>query len=439
MLSLSRQSVRLPSRPGVYLFKGEAEEVMYVGKSINIRERVKSHIVSKGTKARRMVAASTQVEAIPVFSELDALLLESQLIREYLPRFNSASRDDKHPLYIKVTASDAFPKVLTSRREDEKSSRYFGPFPASSTVRTVLRQIRKVFPYCSQKSISRRGCFYSNIGLCNPCPDEILNIKNPKLKMELKKEYSNNIRRILLLLSGRKSVLEDRLKLQMGILSKAEKFEEAGLIRDQITRLNYITQPYTKTGAYLENPYLVEDLRSVELKAIKSVLKPYFNQLKLPKRIECFDVAHISGEDATCSLVTFINGEPEKNLYRRFRIKFGKTSDDLVMLSEAFGRRLNHLSDWGTPDLVLVDGGKGQVGVLRQVLKSRHLDIPMVGLAKRFEEVVVPLKQNRFVGIRLGRDNPALKILQRLRDEAHRFARAYHFKLRLESLGLDMD
>ena len=436
MLSLIKQAVRLPSVPGVYLFKSELCEVLYVGKSINIRERVKSHIASKGTKAIKMVTASKRVEGIEVACELESLLLESQLIRKYLPKFNSASRDDKHPLYIKVTGDD-FPKILTSRKEDDKGSCYFGPFPASHTVRQVLRQIRKVFPYCSQKNIGKRGCFYSHIGLCDPCPNDISKVKSQMLRVKLKNEYKKNIRKILLLLSGRMKPLDERLGREMRVLSKAWKFEEAQLIRDQISRLNYITQPHTKAGAYLENPNLLEDLRSAELKALKNLLKPYFNQLKYLNRIECFDVAHISGVAASCSLVTFVNGESEKNFYRRFKIMSGSSRDDLAMLSEALIRRLGHLGDWGRPDLILVDGGQGQVGACRKVISLQGIDIPVIGLAKRFEEIVVPMEgKNRFLSLRLKRDDPALKLLQRLRDEAHRFARSYHFKLRMKSLGV---
>jgi excinuclease ABC subunit C len=179
------------------------------------------------------------------------------------------------------------------------------------------------------------------------------------------------------------------------------------------------------------------EAREIEVKTLQSLLRHYTNYRKKIKRIECFDVAHISGYAASCSLVTFINGEPEKNLYRRFKIKTAK-NNDFAMLYEAVLRRLKHISEWGKPDLILVDGGKGQVSAAMTALSEAGIKIPVVGLAKRNEEIVIPVSKDilgwHYKVLRLGIDNPAVQLLQRLRDEAHRFARAYHFKLRLKQL-----
>lgn len=426
MSDLAKQAESLPTLAGVYMFTDTDGHVLYVGKSINVRDRVVSHLHASATKSQN-IQESAAVSAIPVASELEALLLEAELIKKHLPKYNAAAKDDKHPLYIKITTGEKFPKITTSRKEDQsyQRARYFGPFPASTTVRQMLAQIRKIFPYCAQKN-DRKPCFYSHLGLCNPCPGEIGTDK---------KEYMKNIKKILLLLSGKTRTLQKKLAAEMKREAAGQNFEKAAEIRNQLQKLTYITAPYTSTQEYLANPNLVWDIHQEETKTLYRILKPYFENLSLPERIECFDVSHTGGESATCSLVTFINGEPEKNLYRRFKIYGLKTRDDTAMLNQTVMRRAEHFQDWGKPDLVVVDGGKGQTSAAKQALANADSNIPVIGLAKRFEEVVIPRPfPENFKIIRLPRNNPGLKLLQRVRDEAHRFARAYHFKLRLKEL-----
>ena len=219
---------------------------------------------------------------------------------------------------------------------------------------------------------------------------------------------------------------------EMKAAALRQDFEAAAELRDQLRKIVYITKPYEKAAAYLENPHLVADIRTEESRILRKALLPYYPQLKTLSRIECLDVAHTGAKITTCSLVTFVDGEPEKNFYRRFRIKTVKKVDDYASLKEALSRRLNHLEDWGTPDLIVIDGGKGQVSTSLEVLRQHK--IPVIGLAKRFEEIVIPLPNNKFKSLRLGYRNLGTQLLQRLRDEAHRFARSYHFKLRLKDL-----
>lgn len=432
--TLQNQKENLIKTPGVYLFEDARGEIIYIGKSINVRERVNSHIHAVGTKSQTITQEAVTIRAIPVFSELEALLLEAVLIKKHLPRYNAAARDDKHPLYIKITTRDEFPKITTARKEDDPKARYFGPFPSSSTVKSVLRQIRKVFPYCAQKRVGKNACFYAHIGLCGPCPSEIAQIADPEEKLRQIALYKSNIRKIVTLLSGKTKRLEKQLLGDMKAAVLSQNFEEAARIRDQQRQMAYITRPYQKTQAYLENPNLVADIRQGELKTLRDVLSPYYSLPPTISRLECYDVAHTGGEATTCSLVTFVGGEPEKNLYRRFKIKHVNQIDDYASLQETLKRRLNHLDDWGKPDIIVVDGGKGQVSATQQVLKEHGISIPLIGLAKRLEEIVIPLPDGDFKVLLLGKGNPGVKLLQRMRDEAHRFARSYHFKLRLKEL-----
>lgn len=432
MISLRQQASKLPMAPGVYIFKNSQGRALYVGKSTNVRERIFSHLASKGEKEQAMAGESATVESITVGSELEALLLEAELIKQYLPRYNSRSKDDKHALYIKITKSKEFPKVFTSRKEDDPKAVYFGPFPSSSTVRRVLKMIRKVFPFCQQPVASKRPCLYSHLGLCNPCPSEIIQTQGLKLRRRLKRDYRSNLANIARLLSGKQKLLKGKLKREMTKAVRGENFEIAARIRDQLVGLEYITTPYKSPREYLENPNLIEDIRKGEMDALYELLGKSL-RMKYPSRVECFDISHLGGKAATASLVAFVNGEPEKSLYRKFKIHRGKTMDDFAMIKETVGRRLNHLKDWGEPALLIVDGGKGQVSAARSALAEKGIELPIVGLAKRLEEVIIP-KSFGFYTVRLGQDNPALHLLQRARDEAHRFARKYHFQLRMHEL-----
>ena len=442
---LLKQAKEADKSPGVYIFKNKSGEVIYVGKSISVRERLLSHIVARGGKSQDIVRNAVEVSIIPVLSELESLLVEAQLIKKHLPRYNVSAKDDKHPLYIKITTEE-FPKITTSRNDGERKARYFGPFPSSSTVKQVLRQIRHTFPYCSQKRLTKRPCLYSHLGLCAPCPNKINGVSDLDSRLELTKKYKSSIRKILLLLSGKTKRLEKSMLGEMKAAALRQDFEAAAELRDQLRKIVYITKPYEKAAAYLENPHLVADIRTEESRILRKALLPYYPQLKTLSRIECLDVAHTGGKSTTCSLVTFVDGEPEKNFYRRFRIKTVKKVDDYASLKEALSRRLNHLEDWGTPDLIVIDGGKGQVTTAVETLhlhsrgenistpREWTLEIPVIGLAKRFEEIVIPLPNNKFKSLRLGYRNRGTQLLQRLRDEAHRFARSYHFKLRLKNL-----
>lgn len=433
MKKLKLQLKNLPKSPGVYIFKGVRGKPVYVGKSTNVRERVKSHLSADGPKAKAILEASFWVESIPVKYELEALLLEAALIKKHKPIFNSRAKDDKHPLYIKITKDKSFSIITTSRREAEKGATYYGPFPSSRIVREVLRQIRKVFPFHSQK-VGKKPCFWSHLGLCRPCPAEILTVKDKKEHQRRKRAYQQNIKNITKILSGKTEALKKHLRKEMEKYAKEEDFEGAAARRDQLAQLAYITTPYRPATAYLENPNLLADIREKEIKELFEHLKNEAGVGVPPKRIECYDISHLQGDNPTASMVTFVEGEPEKNLYRHFRIRGEGTKDDFSMMKEVVKRRLGHLDDWGKPDLIVVDGGKPQLKAAMIALREADFDIQTIALAKREEEVIV-LTNGNFKTLRLPRNSAALKLLQRIRDEAHRFARSHHLKLRLKSLG----
>jgi excinuclease ABC subunit C len=323
-------------------------------------------------------------------------------------------------LYIKIT-KEKYPRVLTARKIDldkDKGSVYFGPYPSSQNVNSVLRIVRKIFPFCDHK-LAKRACIRYQIGLCKPCPNVIESENDPTQKAKTYSEYLNNIKMIKRILSRKSSLVKNALVKRMSKLSKNENYEEAIMIREQIRKLEYIQQPINKETSFIENPNLIEDIRKDEsINLEKIIYKITKNKLNII-RIECFDIAHISGEFTTASMVTFIAGEPVKELYRRFKIRNNKKADDLEAMREVARMRMKHLKDWGKPDLIIVDGGKTQINAFKKYIK----DIEVLGIAKGTQKLIVANKAYDISRLK------AYNLIRRIDDEAHRFARRYHHLL----------
>ena len=423
---------KIPETPGVYIFL-KGKDALYIGKAINLRSRLSSYLITNiGPKTASMIRESDNLSYIKVSSELEALLLEAALIRGKQPVYNTVSKDDKHPLYIKITKED-YPRVITARKSDIKkgAKTSFGPFPSSNNVRSVVKMLRRIIPFSDHK-LGKKPCIYSQIGLCNPCPSQIEGSGYAN-KDELRGLYKKNIRMLTSILSGRSKAVIASLYKEMKVYSQKLKYERAAEIKSKIERLEYITQPITPASSFIENPNLAEDIYELESSELRKLLSKYIGHLPKLKRIECYDVAHLAGTKQTASMVTFIGGEPEKHLYRHFRIKSTKKADDITSLSEVAKRRHKALGSWGRPDLILVDGGKAQVAVFKEIFSKDG--IPVVGLAKRLETLIIPFPKGvmaNFAQVRVR--PPALNLVQRIRDEAHRFARRYHHLLLKKSL-----
>ncbi len=414
----------LPETAGVYVYFKDAE-VIYIGKAINLRRRISSYFdLDLEPKTDRMISSANYLSFIQVESELESLLLEARLIRKYMPRYNIAAKDDKHPLYIRIT-KESFPRIVTARKiaENDKNIAFYGPFPSGANVKSVLKLIRRIFPYSDHK-IGARPCLYSHIGLCNPCPSEIVHSTQYKV---LKKTYLKNIKHIKSILDGNIVKLSKSLEKEMNVLSKAQDYEGAAALRNKIAQLEYITSPQMPTEFYMENPNLYEDNRHKETNQLKNLLAQKNVNLRKLARIECFDIAHLAGTYVTASMVTFIDAEANKNFYRHFKIKTAKGGDDYAALREVAKRRAKHFTDWGKPDLIIVDGGAGQVNAFTSLLYSIKADMPVVGIAKHPDRLIVGNEKIKLEGA-------ALNLVSRMRDEAHRFARRYHHSLIFKSI-----
>lgn len=391
--------LKIPESAGVYTFWKNNTPV-YIGKAVNLKSRLNSYLaLNLGVKTSQMMNEANSVTHIQVTSELEALLLESSLIKRYKPKYNIVLKDDKHALYIVIT-KEKFPRVLTSRKFGN-----YGPFPNSTNVKTILKMLRKIFPYSDHK-LGKKPCFYSHIGLCNPCPNIALN--NIK--------YMQNIRNIKLVLSRKFNLVRKNLEKEMKNLSKLEKYEEAKIAREKIKALDYITQQKIDTQKFLENPNLTEDIRREELENLSQITK-----IKNLNRIECYDVAHLSGSLPTASMVVAIDGNMENSQYRHFKIKQSKGNSDYDSMREIAKRRITNLDKWAKPDLIIVDGGLGQVKAFHEIYKI--CNIPVVGIAKHPDRLIFS------DGVKIKLTGLSLQLVSRVRDEAHRFARRYHHLL----------
>jgi excinuclease ABC subunit C len=401
----------LPHKPGVYIYHDDKGRVIYVGKAIDLYHRVSSYFNTgdHDPKTSALVSEIRSVETIIVESELEALILEANLIKRYLPQFNVRLTDDKDYLYIKITKED-FPRVLTARKHELSDSlKDFGPFPSSRTVKSTLKALRRVFPWCQIGKYTGRACFYHHLNLCpGPCVGKIS-----------KEDYMKNIKSLSKLLDGKKDQLMEELISEMDQASQNQDFEEAGRVKRILDGITYLTQS-NRTQAYLENPNFLEDQRTLALQALQKAL----NLKEIPARIEGYDISNIQGHESTGSMVVLTNGEIDKSQYRKFKIKMTGRPNDVGMHREMMRRRLRH-PEWPLPDVFIIDGGQGQINGVLEELKAKSIDKPIFGLAKRMEWLYSP--SGRI--IKLPKSNPASLLVQKLRNEAHRFAITYHRKL----------
>lgn len=413
---------QIESATGVYLFK-KKKQIIYIGKSINIKARIKSHFenAKKDIKERKIIENFDTIETIKTNYEFNALILESKLINKYKPFYNARWRDDKSYLYIKITKDKNYPKIFISRKEKLQNSIYFGPYPSVKNVEYILKQIRKIFPYCTQNKLGKKACFYSKINLCNPCPSEIAQTSDINLKKELIKQYKKNIYFIKQILQGKNHIIERRLLKDIQDFSNNNDFENALTLRNKLILFQKLI-----LQQIFSNTDYDPTVNFGFLKDLSNVFNKYFKNLKNLNRIECYDISNISFQYSTASMVVAINGELDKSKYKKFKIKRKDNHSDLFMLEEVLNRRFQN--KWQLPNLIIVDGGTPQVITALKILKKNNMNIPLIGLAKNPNRIVIGVEG--LPSIKNLISNPIFRILILLRDESHRFAKKYHIYLR---------
>jgi excinuclease ABC subunit C len=398
-MGLKEKIKNLPLSCGVYLMKDKKGKVLYVGKAANLRKRVTSHFYKNQFLPNKelLIRDIADIEYIICESEAKALILESWLIKEKRPKYNISLRDDKSFPLVEVTHED-FPRISITRKK-KKAHTYFGPYPQAKDLKEALQLIRHIFGFRTCKSLPKKECLYFHLSLCpGPCIGRIS-----------KREYAKTVKIISLLLEGKRKDLIKVLKTKMNKAALKFKFEEASNARDKLIA---VTSLY---GIRREYQQLL-------------LLKEALNLKDVPSRIEAIDISNIHAKQATGSVVVFENGVPLKSEYRRYKIK-GKALDDVGMITEVIDRRIQsrRLNKERLSDLIIVDGGLSQANAAKKVLSKYRLTIPVIGIAKKKEEIWFPFSSK---ALKLGLNSPGLQVIQRLRNEAHRFAHKYHLYLR---------
>lgn len=417
-MSLDSKLQALPRSPGVYLFKSRQGEVIYVGKAKSLRRRVSSYFSKQpDLKTKVLLSRLADIDYIVVGSETDALLLEADLIKKYHPRYNILMRDDKSYPFLKLTIKEEWPRLLLVRRKEKDQALYFGRYDGAM-ARDIIRLVKKLFPirWCKDSPLNSRPqpCLYFRIGACAaPCTGRAG-----------REEYLAMIKGIRLFLEGKFAGALAKLQEEMARASAGQEYEKAAAIRDRIGSLNKLLEMRALEKA--PGPRLLSEVHD---------LRDRLNLSVLPMRIEAFDISNISGSNIVGAMAVFYGGTPLKSDYRRFKIRTvtGKPND-VAALAEVVKRRygLSLAKKLPVPDLVLIDGGIGQVNAAAAALNRLSLDrLPVIGLAKREEELFFP-GRNR--GVNLPAGSPALHLLQRLRDEVHRFAITYHRQKRSQGI-----
>ena len=425
------QKVRtFPQTPGVYLMKDGNDGVIYIGKAKRLRSRA-SHYFTKEAKTnsrtRELVKHIEDIDFIPAQSEVEAIFMESRLIKDIQPRFNVDLKDDKSFPYLQIRTREEFPRVEFTRNPRRKGVRLYGPFTSAKGLRAAVQVLQRVLQFrtCTLDIKSNddrwrwfRPCILHSIRQCTaPC--------NFRVSRD---DYRKQIRKLIMVLEGKKSKLFREMQQQMQEASTQLQFEKAARIRDEIAALQKLElrgDPKTDTQTHV---FPIDPKKG--LVGLRKVLK----LAKTPRTIEGFDIAHLSGSDTVASLVAFHDGLPFKQGYRRFKIKSVEGVDDFASMREVVTRRFKRLHEEGSPfpDILLIDGGKGQLNAAIDAFNSLRITPPtLISLAKQEEEIFRPGESE---SIKLSRHSAALRLLQYVRDESHRFAQHYHHTLRRRRL-----
>ncbi len=425
----------IPHETGVYIMKDASGDILYIGKANDLAKRVANYFNPNKTDAmdRTLVPLIRSIDYVLCESERESLLLEQRLIKENQPFFNVDWKDDKSYPYLKITTGEDFPRMFTTRRRVKDGGSYFGPFPKVTPLRGLLRYLwrLKLFPlrpcrwdFSTTKPLDKRkisACLYYHTKECPaPCAGRIS-----------KKDYGDLVERAVLFFKGRHKDLREEFEREMKAASERLDYELAARMRDGAAvlaqmgeRVRVRAVAADDVGGHVARTQMVTALQ----KAL-ALASP-------PVHVECFDISHFQGQQTVGSMVCFAGGKPNRDHYRKFRLSDAAGIDDFKCMKETVFRRYKRLRDEkaSLPDLILIDGGKGQLSAAQEAMAELKLKVPMASLAKRIEEIFLPGRSESIV---LDLGDPALRLLQQLRDEAHRFGVTYHRLLRGKKLFED--
>ncbi len=434
---LNEKLKELPTKPGVYFHKDASGKIIYVGKAAVLRNRVRQYFQkSRGRdpKTEALVAEIADVDWMVVESEMEALFLEAEMIRRYMPQYNILLRDDKSMTYIRIDYDSDYPTVSTTRRPLDDGAKYFGPYLSTTSVRQALKLLRRIFPYATKRTPNqKRATLYYHLKL-DP------GLEEGKTSLE---DYRANLRKLISVIQGKRTSVIRDIERDMKTAAKDADFELAAKLRNQLFALqNLNRQVVFSDKEFLD---ISKDHALNELVDILSLDK-------FPQRIEGYDISHMQGTDVVASMVVFTNGVSNKGEYRKFKTKKNH-NNDFYNMNETLKRRLSekNIKAWGKPNLVLIDGGKGQLDAAIQARDESGCEkIPFIGLAKREEQIVIEKSRSNiqlniealrklggfmsesddFILVNVPHNTNVVKLLQRIRDESHRFAVSYHSVLK---------
>jgi excinuclease ABC subunit C len=431
-LAKARQ-LNIPSSSGCYFYYNRVGKIIYVGKAVNLKSRVLSYWLKSANHSsakQKMLAEIIKISWEETDSEIEALLLEANLIKKHQPYYNIMLRDDKRHVYIKISTEDEIPGVFITRTID-KAGKYFGPFIKSESVKQVLKIIRKIWPYCTMRKTGDKPCFFYQISRCTGVCGQMISVKEYQQKI---------IRPITLFLEGKKQAIVQELSNEQKAQEKVGNLAEAGKIAFYLKHMDNVLK--SSNILSLADKYVADVIELAKLLSLP----------KIPRRIEGYDISNIFGQDAVGSMVVFIEGEAEKSSYRKFKIKDevnykGDTDMLRQVLERRFARAANvpnskfqipnskKIDQWPLPDLIVIDGGRGQLNVASKILHDYNLNIPVLAISKgdglrssRAHDKLFFPGQSEPLELPLA--SPALHLIKRVRDEAHRFAIGYHRVLR---------
>ncbi len=422
----------LPNSPGVYFHKSKIGEIIYVGKAAVLKNRVRQYFQDSrlhDAKTDALVVEIEDTDWIEVESEIDALFLESEMIKRYKPRYNILLRDDKSQIYVRINMKDVYPHVSTTRQPLDDGAEYFGPYYNGWAVKKALRYLRRSFPYSTHVTLPKRVCLQYHLGLCP-------GVEEHKTGSS---DYKATLRKLIMYLRGERKLLIRQLESEMKVAAAHEAFEQAAKLRNQIFNLRELQKQIVFSD---------REFMDISKDQALSGLQRLLTLPGAPRRIEGYDISHMSGTNNVASMVVATNGVADKAEYRKFKMRV-PGNNDFAHMNETMLRRFSgkHL-DWQKPDLLLIDGGKGQLGAALAGLEERGIYIPAVGLAKRLEEIVIHKEKSSvtldrdaypeahitesdgFYIVLLPSNSHIVKLLQRIRDESHRFAVSYHTTLK---------
>ncbi len=414
---LSAKLKTLPVSPGVYFHKSAAGEIIYVGKAAVLKNRVRQYFQSKKDMDAKTLALVTEIadtDWIETDSEIDALFLESEMVKRYMPRYNILLRDDKSQTFVRINMQDEVPFVSFTRQPLDDGADYYGPFYNGLSVKNALRLLRKVFPYYTKPNLPNRAGLEFQLGLS---PGVEAGATTPV-------DYKKSLRQLISYIKGNRKAVQKDLEKAMKIASGQLDFETAARLRNQLHNL-----------AELQRQIVFSREEFLDISKDKALqgLRDLLDLPAAPRRIEAYDVSHISGRDNVASMVVATNGLADKREYRKFKLRLAG-NDDVAHMRETIERRLKHLASWGKPDLIVIDGGIQQLGAVKELLVAAN--IPFVGRNKsgdhsRNASVTLVIPQGDSYETKLlGRDDHIAKLIARLDDEAHRFAISYHQTIR---------